>query len=57
MGHDLPTHLADAGAVGAMAACTQSTVVPASQARKCGLGLVFATQAPKYLHNRTSPAA
>jgi hypothetical protein len=33
-------------------ACTQSTLVLASQARKYGLGLVFATQAPKGLHNR-----
>jgi hypothetical protein len=37
---------------GAMTACTQSTLVLASQARKYGLGLVFATQAPKALHNR-----
>jgi len=33
-------------------ACTQSTLALASQARKYGLGLVFATQAPKGLHNR-----
>jgi hypothetical protein len=37
---------------GAMTACTQSTLALASQARKYGLGLVFATQAPKALHNR-----
>ena len=37
---------------GAMTACTQSTLHLASQARKYGLGLVFATQAPKSLHNR-----
>ncbi|WP_205752681.1 ATP-binding protein [Cryptosporangium phraense] len=37
---------------GAMTACTQSTLALASQARKYGLGLVFATQAPKGLHNR-----
>jgi hypothetical protein len=36
---------------GAMTACTKSTLVLASQARKYGLGLVFATQAPKGLHN------
>lgn len=33
-------------------ACTQSTLALASQARKYGLGLVFATQSPKGLHNR-----
>lgn len=33
-------------------ACTHSTLMLASQARKYGLGLVFATQAPKALHNR-----
>lgn len=33
-----------------MTACTQSTLALASQARKYGLGLVFATQAPKGLH-------
>ncbi|MEU6411829.1 DUF87 domain-containing protein [Microbispora sp. NPDC046933] len=32
--------------------CTQSTLALAAQARKYGLGLVFATQAPKGLHNR-----
>jgi hypothetical protein len=37
---------------GALTACTQSTISLASQARKYGLGLVFATQAPKGLHNR-----
>ncbi|WP_405151298.1 DUF87 domain-containing protein [Sphaerisporangium sp. NBC_01403] len=37
---------------GATTACTQSTLALASQARKYGLGLVFATQAPKGLHNR-----
>lgn len=37
---------------GAMTACTESTLALASQARKYGLGLVFATQAPKGLHNR-----
>jgi hypothetical protein len=37
---------------GAMTACTVSTLTLASQARKYGLGLVFATQAPKGLHNR-----
>lgn len=37
---------------GAMTPCTHSTLALASQARKYGLGLVFATQAPKGLHNR-----
>jgi hypothetical protein len=37
---------------GAMTACTQSTLALTAQARKYGLGLVFATQAPKGLHNR-----
>jgi hypothetical protein len=37
---------------GTMTACTQSTLALASQARKYGLGLLFATQAPKGLHNR-----
>ncbi len=32
--------------------CTASTIALASQARKYGLGLVFATQAPKGLHNQ-----
>ncbi|MEV8637576.1 DUF87 domain-containing protein [Streptosporangium sp. NPDC051023] len=36
---------------GATTACTQSTLALAAQARKYGLGLVFATQAPKGLHN------
>ncbi|GAA2850592.1 helicase HerA domain-containing protein [Nonomuraea rubra] len=39
-----------APATGASAS-TRSTVLLASQARKYGLGLVFATQAPKGLHN------
>ncbi|MFW0792172.1 DUF87 domain-containing protein [Gordonia sp. CPCC 205515] len=33
-------------------ACSQSTLALASQARKYGLGLVFATQAPKGLDNK-----
>ncbi|MFI7067440.1 ATP-binding protein [Kribbella sp. NPDC050124] len=37
---------------GAPTACTESTLALAAQARKYGLGLVFATQAPKALHNR-----
>jgi len=37
---------------GSMTLSTESTLVLASQARKYGLGLVFATQAPKGLHNR-----
>ena len=36
---------------GAMTACTRSTLALASQARKYGLGLIFATQSPKGLHN------
>ncbi|MBB4917557.1 ATP-binding protein [Streptosporangium saharense] len=36
---------------GGMTACTRSTLALATQARKYGLGLVFATQAPKGLHN------
>ncbi len=32
--------------------CLASTLALASQARKYGLGLIFATQAPKGLHNR-----
>jgi len=36
---------------GPSTACTASTLALASQARKYGLGLVFATQAPKNLHN------
>ncbi|MEV1075703.1 ATP-binding protein [Micromonospora parva] len=38
----------------ATTACTASTIALASQARKYGLGLVFATQAPKGLHNQIS---
>ncbi|WP_433388935.1 helicase HerA domain-containing protein [Micromonospora sp. KLBMP9576] len=37
---------------GAFTACTESTLALTSQARKYGLGLVFATQAPKALHNQ-----
>jgi uncharacterized protein DUF87 len=37
---------------GALTPCTESTLALATQARKYGLGLVFATQAPKGLHNR-----
>jgi hypothetical protein len=37
---------------GSMTACTTSTLALVSQARKYGLGLVFATQAPKGIHNR-----
>ncbi|MFJ6199330.1 helicase HerA domain-containing protein [Micromonospora sp. NPDC092111] len=37
---------------GTMTACTHSTVTLAAQARKYGLGLIFATQSPKGLHNR-----
>jgi hypothetical protein len=33
-------------------ACTRSTLALSSQARRYGLGLVFATQAPKGLHNQ-----
>lgn len=36
---------------GAMTASTHTTLTLASQARKYGLGLVFATQAPKGIHN------
>lgn len=39
---------------GAMTACTGSTLALASQARKYGLGLVFATQSPKGIHNQIS---
>jgi hypothetical protein len=39
---------------GAVTPCTKSTLMLASQARKYGLGLVFATQAPKGLHNLIS---
>lgn len=37
---------------GRVTACTYSTLALSSQARKYGLGLVFATQAPKGLHNQ-----
>ncbi|MFC0863238.1 ATP-binding protein [Sphaerimonospora cavernae] len=37
---------------GATTLCTRSTLALAAQARKYGLGLVFATQAPKGLHNQ-----
>ncbi|MEV6967991.1 ATP-binding protein [Hamadaea sp. NPDC051192] len=37
---------------GAVTACTESSLALASQARKYGLGLIFATQAPRGLHNR-----
>ncbi|GGU73868.1 ATPase [Lentzea flava] len=37
-----------------MTASTQSTLTLASQARKYGLGMVYATQAPKALHNVVS---
>ncbi|NBH07051.1 DUF87 domain-containing protein [Amycolatopsis sp. SID8362] len=37
---------------GSLTASTRSTIVLASQARKYGLGLLFATQAPKGLHNQ-----
>ncbi|MFG1881667.1 helicase HerA domain-containing protein [Micromonospora sp. NPDC049102] len=37
---------------GSLTACTESTLALASQARKYGLGLIFATQAPKGIHNR-----
>ncbi|MEU7587176.1 DUF87 domain-containing protein [Micromonospora sp. NPDC049230] len=37
---------------GTITACTESTLALTSQARKYGLGLVFATQAPKALHNQ-----
>jgi hypothetical protein len=39
-------------ASGPLTASTRSTIVLASQARKYGLGLLFATQAPKGLHNQ-----
>jgi hypothetical protein len=42
---------------GAMTACTQSSLVLASQARKYGLGLLFATQAVTGLHNRIASNA
>lgn len=37
---------------GALTPCTRSTLALAAQARKYGLGLIFATQAPKGLHNQ-----
>lgn len=37
---------------GGLTASTQSTILLASQARKYGLGLLLATQAPKGLHNQ-----
>ncbi|TQM80868.1 uncharacterized protein DUF87 [Saccharothrix saharensis] len=37
---------------GGWTASTQSTILLASQARKYGLGLLFATQAPKGVHNQ-----
>jgi hypothetical protein len=37
---------------GALTACTESTLALAGQARKYGLGLIFATQAPRGIHNR-----
>ncbi|MEV5414065.1 DUF87 domain-containing protein [Thermopolyspora sp. NPDC052614] len=37
---------------GATTPCTSSTLALATQARKYGLGLIFATQSPKALHNR-----
>ncbi|GAB7047198.1 helicase HerA domain-containing protein [Catenuloplanes indicus] len=36
----------------AMTPCTRSTLALVSQARKYGLGLIFATQSPKGLHNQ-----
>ncbi|MFC5289889.1 ATP-binding protein [Actinokineospora guangxiensis] len=39
---------------GAWTASTQSTILLASQARKYGLGLLLATQAPKGLHNQVA---
>jgi hypothetical protein len=39
---------------GSLTASTRSTIVLASQARKYGLGLLFATQAPKGLHNQVT---
>jgi hypothetical protein len=39
-------------ASGTLTASARSTIVLASQARKYGLGLLFATQAPKGLHNQ-----
>ncbi|SER39837.1 ATP-binding protein [Actinokineospora terrae] len=39
---------------GSVTASTQSTILLASQARKYGLGLVLATQAPKGVHNQVT---
>jgi len=39
---------------GAWTASTQTTILLASQARKYGLGLLLATQAPKGLHNQVT---
>ncbi len=39
---------------GAFTPCTQSTIALASQARKYGLGLIFATQAPRGIHANIS---
>ncbi|ANZ39133.1 AAA family ATPase [Lentzea guizhouensis] len=39
---------------GAWTASTQSTILLASQARKYGLGLLLATQAPKGVHNQVT---
>ncbi|MGM1065379.1 helicase HerA domain-containing protein [Saccharothrix sp. Mg75] len=39
---------------GTATASTRSTILLASQARKYGLGLVFATQAPKGVHNQVT---
>lgn len=39
---------------GSHTACTGTTLALAQQARKYGLGLVFATQAPKSLHNQVT---
>ncbi|GAB3888941.1 hypothetical protein GCM10029964_057470 [Kibdelosporangium lantanae] len=41
-------------ASGTLTASARSTIVLASQARKYGLGLLFATQAPKGLHNQVA---
>ncbi|WP_026425920.1 ATP-binding protein [Actinokineospora inagensis] len=41
-------------ASGSLTASTRSTIVLASQGRKYGLGLLFATQAPKGLHNQVA---
>ncbi|MEV6236796.1 DUF87 domain-containing protein [Lentzea sp. NPDC051838] len=39
---------------GGVTACTQTTILLASQARKYGLGLLLATQAPKGVHNQVT---